>query len=308
MERDTAVSAAVEVRTSTVTSDNAEAQELFAHLGRPALAAVGVASVTAYASRTTAPVPHVGLPSPRITLVIGLAEPIDVAGGGASVGRFSSCLAGMHTEAAQITMPRRQEGVQLALDPLACRGLLGVPVSALPLFGEDAESVLGRELREVSEQLGAALSHPWPVRVHRQQQIVSRWLLARAQDVQDARADVRPDVAEAWRVIMARRGDCRVRDLARHVHLSERQLRTVMRSTFGMTPKAACRLARFDHVVERLVTGADRTLADTAAACGYADHAHLDAEFTATTGLAPSRWMRQERRNIQAGGHRNRPE
>jgi AraC-like DNA-binding protein len=45
------------------------------------------------------------------------------------------------------------------------------------------------------------------------------------------------------------------------------------------------------------------SLAALAADCGYFDQAHLDREFRALAGCAPTRWLAEEFRNIQAGAH-----
>ena len=96
-------------------------------------------------------------------------------------------------------------------------------------------------------------------------------------------------------------------DLARTVQLSPRQLRTLMVAETGLSPKQLCRQFRFDSVIARLADG-DRTLAQIAVQCGYADQAHLTREFRQMTGCTPTQWLMEERRNIQDGGHRNRPE
>lgn len=299
----------------------------------------GVASATSYRTRSAEAEPHLGMPAPRLTLILGFAEPIGLRTGppdaapdaaldrapdraldGASGSTreaerlMVSCVAGLHSGAVRLTMPRHQDGLQLSLDPLRVRTLLGMPAAALPLHGEEPETVLGPALRELLERLGETVDLPGPQRSARRAEILRRWTLGRARSgaPADARsgadAEIRPEVARAWRVITARRGDCRVGELARHVLLSERQLRTLMRAELGISPKTACRLARFDHALERLVEGTDASLADTAAACGYADHAHLDADFRAATGLAPTAWLAAEGHHLAAGGHRNRPE
>jgi AraC-like DNA-binding protein len=80
-----------------------------------------------------------------------------------------------------------------------------------------------------------------------------------------------------------------------------------MVSEIGMSPKQLARAFRFDNVIARLADGAG-TLADVAAATGYADQAHLTREFHQMAGCTPTQWLAEERRNIQDGGHRNRPD
>jgi AraC-like DNA-binding protein len=41
-------------------------------------------------------------------------------------------------------------------------------------------------------------------------------------------------------------------------------------------------------------------LADLAAGCGYYDQAHMDLEFRALAGSAPTTWLAREFRNFQA--------
>lgn len=41
-------------------------------------------------------------------------------------------------------------------------------------------------------------------------------------------------------------------------------------------------------------------LADVAAECGYFDQAHLAREFRSLADCAPSRWLAEEFRNVQA--------
>lgn len=85
---------------------------------------------------------------------------------------------------------------------------------------------------------------------------------------------------------------------------------------FGLSPKAAARVIRFDRVRRRL---ADRArlgpvevwpdadgrrglgLAGLAVDAGYYDQAHLDREFNALAGLPPVAWLAEEFRDIQSG-------
>ena len=80
----------------------------------------------------------------------------------------------------------------------------------------------------------------------------------------------------------------------------------LMVAELGMSPKELCRLFRFDAVIGRLTSG-ESSLAEVAAATGYADQSHLTREFHQMVGCSPTTWLAEERRNIQDGGHRNRP-
>lgn len=70
---------------------------------------------------------------------------------------------------------------------------------------------------------------------------------------------------------------------------SRRRLTTVFTAEYGMGPKQAARLFRFDHARRRLEAGG--AIADVAAACGYADQAHLTREFRDFTGHPPREFL-----------------
>jgi AraC-like DNA-binding protein len=273
----------------------------------------GVVSMVGYRLRTATtdgtPSVHRGLPSPWLTLVVSTAGVVPTAvGPDAAPTRYASLVGGLHTRPAYIHQPPEQAGVQLALDPLACRELLGVRAGDLGLV-EDADAVLGPVAERLREQVAEAGS--WAAAFD-----VVRAALATpggaAPGGSDARRDgVRPEVAEAWRVLVRTRGRARVRDVARHVALGERRLETLFRAELGVSPRGARGLARFDaarRAVQRLALGrGPRTLADVAASAGYADHSHLVRDFRRFAGTTPTGWVREEVGNIQAGGHTDGP-
>ncbi|WP_432000735.1 hypothetical protein [Streptomyces sioyaensis] len=77
---------------------------------------------------------HRGLPSPRLTLIFTLDEPLTLAGHpdpAQAPGTYSALLGGLHTRPALITHEGRQSGVQLGLHPLGARALLGLPAGEL---------------------------------------------------------------------------------------------------------------------------------------------------------------------------------
>jgi AraC-like DNA-binding protein len=88
------------------------------------------------------------------------------------------------------------------------------------------------------------------------------------------------------------------------VGYSQRYLTSRFREEIGLTPKLAARLIRFHRARQDLqaqLAAAGRTdIARVAADCGYHDQSHLIRDFRSFSGLAPSHWLRQEFRNVQA--------
>jgi AraC-like DNA-binding protein len=74
--------------------------------------------------------------------------------------------------------------------------------------------------------------------------------------------------------------------------LSHRHYIALFRAATGLTPREWLGLQRFSRVLD-LGTDASRGWADIAAACGYADQAHLTHHFRAISGLTPAVWRRQ---------------
>lgn len=265
----------------------------------------GLRSGSAYRARGLEPGVHHGLPSTTLTMIVSLDGPVfgawDEGALGSPAGfRADLVLAGMHTAPILIEQPTRQEGIQLQVDPLAARALFGVRAADL-VGGFDGTEVLGRSGRDLWEQVGE--SSGWPERAERIARTFRSWCAAPSSGA----GHVRAEVAEAWRLVLASEGRIQMDALAGHVALSPRQLRTEFTGEFGLGVKSAARLARFEAALATIAgtVHADRTpdLAGIAADAGYADHGHLTREFRRFTGAAPSAWIREERRNLQAGGH-----
>lgn len=266
----------------------------------------GVASACAYDASGLEPGEHRGLPSPWLTFVVSTDGPVRTYGtvedtGSPDPSRVASydvLLAGLHPVAARVEQPERQSGVQLALHPLAARRLLGCTAAELTGVGQDGADVVGPAVLDLHERVSG-------VRAEERLAVMDDWLRSRLAGSEE-QGRVRPEVARAWRVLHASRGRSLVDAVAREVGLSPRHLRDLVRAELGTTPKGLARALRFDHVVERLAAG-ERRLASLAATTGYADQAHLTREFTTMAGCSPTAWLVEERRNLQDGGHRNRP-
>lgn len=271
------------------------------------LPAEAVRSAVGYRGTMPAPVLHRGLPSPSLTFIFSLDEPV-VAGyspehaTGPDAYRNDIVVGGLHTIPAYIAQPRVQTGIQLAVRPLASRGLFGVPAGELRTLTTEGSDVLGREAVRMRAQLAEA--EDWGARFA----LLRRYLGERL-GRPSCGGRPRAEVAEAWRWLAWHRGTGSVHELSRHVMLSQRQLTTLFRAEFGLTPKAVSRLMRFEHARQRIADatagGAVWDLAAIAHDCGYYDHSHLVRDFREYVGTSPTRWLAEERENIQVGTARD---
>jgi AraC-like DNA-binding protein len=107
------------------------------------------------------------------------------------------------------------------------------------------------------------------------------------------RVDIRvPAVTEAVRVL-ANDPALPVSTLAARIGYSERQLRRLVRSEVGYSPKLLARILRLRRTLS--AADADRSLlvADLAAIGGYVDQAHLSQDVRALTGVTPTALLRR---------------
>lgn len=69
--------------------------------------------------------------------------------------------------------------------------------------------------------------------------------------------------------------------------VSERHLRRVFRESVGVSPKTFAKLARFHRALRAACNDVHASWASIAAAAGYYDQAHLNAEFRTIAGVTP---------------------
>jgi AraC-like DNA-binding protein len=269
-----------------------------------------VAYYTGYRQRGVPPALHRGLPSPFLTLIFTLDEPMVLLAHPdprQPPGDFGALLGGLHSTPALITHDGAQSGIQVALRPFGARALLGLPAGELADLDVPAEAVLGGVCAELRARVLAAPG--WPERFAALDEFLLRRLTATAATATraaPAATPAAPEVRFAWRRLLQTGGTARVSDLAAETGWSGRHLTSRFRAEIGLTPKAAARVIRFDRARHLLIRQAGEKssgyrLADLAAACGYFDQAHLAREFRALAGCPPSQWITEEFRNIQAG-------
>jgi AraC-like DNA-binding protein len=249
-----------------------------------------VAWYSGYRLAGLAPGRHRGLPSPYLTVILTLDDPLELD----AHGSYDALVGGLHTVPELITHPGRQSGIQLALTPLGSRALLGVPAAAVAGLNLPASELWGPDADDVRERLLGSVS--WEQRFV----VLDAWLAGRITG-----ASMPADLREAWRWIGATAGAEPVGALAGRLGWSRRHLLTRFRAETGVTPKVAARLVRFHRarlmLQRRVARGQVPALARVAAATGYVDQSHFTREFGQFAGCAPTRWIADEFPFVQAG-------
>jgi AraC-like DNA-binding protein len=253
-----------------------------------------------YRQAGLAPGRHRGLPSPYLTLIVTLDEPLAIVthpDPRQPASRHDVLVGGLHTAPALITHDGRQSGIQLGVTPFGARALLGVPAGELAQIDLHGDDVLGALAGELRERVRAAAT--WAGRFA----VLDEMLIGQVNA--EPAGPMRAEVAYVWQKLLAARGEVAISGLADETGWTRRHLGARFRAETGLSPKEAARVVRFDRarrLLQRRVTaGGPPALADLAAACGYYDQAHLAREFRGLAGCAPSRWLAEEFRNVQAG-------
>jgi AraC-like DNA-binding protein len=278
-----------------------------------------VSGYEGYRQEGMPPALHRGLPSPELTFIVTLDDPLAIDAHpdpAQPAGSYDTLLGGLHTSPALVRHDGRWSGVQLGLTPLGARTLLGLPAGELANWDAEATDVVGgfaAQLRELVVEQST-----WAGRFA----VIDQLLERRAAEVEaDRPATVRPEVGYAWRRLRETWGGVGVAELAAETGLSARRLGSLFRAEMGLAPKEAGRVFRFTHARRRIgqaamdgglgAAGVGRaggsggvgtiaSFASLAAECGFYDQAHLAREFRALAGCPPSQWLAEEFRFIQA--------
>lgn len=243
--------------------------------------------------RGVPPTRHHGLPSPWLTVIVTLDDPLSVVAHpdpAQPPEEFDALVGGLHTVPTLVAHGGRQSGVQLAVHPLAARRLLGVPAGDLAGRDLHADDVLGPLAGEVQDRLREAPS--WRARFA----LLDTALL----DAAVLRDGCRPpdrELVHAWSLLRAGRGT--VAEVAGAVGWSPRRLSARFAAEVGLSPQETARVARFDRARRELQARPGCGLAGLAARHGWYDQAHMTRDFTRFAGLSPTRWLALEGRSVQ---------
>jgi AraC-like DNA-binding protein len=248
-----------------------------------------VMAYAGYREFSTVPLRRRQAPTGSCTLILSFGPPLRLHGPAGPVVP-ASFLAGMHDASVITEFTGEQHGMQVDLTPLGVFTLLGRPMPELTNLTPRLDELDVPELAALPGRL--AEDAGWPQRFARVDAALLRLLDA-------ARAWPDPEVEWAWGRLVRSGGAVGVQQLAEGSGWSRRHLLTRFRTQIGLAPKPAARVVRFQRAAQLLVPtlagggpGArvPRALADVAADCGYADHAHLVREFRALAGCTPTEY------------------
>ena len=157
---------------------------------------------------------HHGLPAPAATVVISFDQPLDAGwlGEPETQAPYWMLASGLHTSAALIRTHGLQHGIQLPLTPLGVRALLGLPIGALGATMTTHDNLpLGLEPATYDAIASADLMGG------RFDVLEGHLLGVAAGHREDPAHRVRPELAEAWRLLTRSRGRLPIAEVASRV-------------------------------------------------------------------------------------------
>jgi methylphosphotriester-DNA--protein-cysteine methyltransferase len=195
--------------------------------------------------------------------------------------RSTSYVVGAMTRPLCVGLTGDVDMIAVRFRPGAAAALLGIPADQLADGTVELEACWGRTARDLECQIMETAGTTGRA------DLLERALLRRAE------AAAAPSAAITWAVrrILETRGRVKVAELADRVGLGERQLRRRFRSSVGLSPKTACRVARFQGLLGQIRQTPAPNWGRLAWSAGYHDQAHLIREFRAFTGLTPTVYL-----------------
>lgn len=187
----------------------------------------------------------------------------------------TSFVGGLYERQVTTEHPGRSLGMQVNLDPLAARALVGAPLHELahrtvPLGEILDEPLLVERLADASD---------WDARFA----LLDDTLAPRLADSRPS-----PEIAWAWRRLRDTDGRVAIGQLAGELGWSRKRIVARFRDEIGLPPKAVARLLRFERARELAGT---MPWGQLAYECGFSDQSHLIAEFRRITDRTPETFL-----------------
>jgi AraC-like DNA-binding protein len=197
-------------------------------------------------------------------------------------GRAASGVSGARSEALMLDTSTPFSVIAVHFRPGGSFPFFGVPSTELRNQGVSLDLLWGQDAASFGDQL-------WEEKTAGKRfNLLEEALLRRSRGRFDRHAAVR----YALDAFDRSNGMRPVGDVIQGIGLSPRRFRELFGSEVGLSPKAFCRIRRFNEVLRRIERLTDVDWADVAASCGYFDQAHFNHDFRTFAGLTPSAYLR----------------
>lgn len=193
--------------------------------------------------------------------------------------QWDSLITGAHDITVRRIVPAEFLLIQVAFQPSALHRLTGLPAQELHNRCVDAEAVLGRKVRRITEAIQDARTYGEMIGLV---DAFIAGLVALRKPPRDLDAALR---------LLRDDPSVGVERLAASCGLSLRQMERNCRERTGLGPKAFARLTRFDRAFHGKLQRPGLDWLSIAVACGYYDYQHMARDFRHFTGLSPSRLL-----------------
>lgn len=194
---------------------------------------------------------------------------------------FGSFASGLFAGPVVLCSNGRAECIQIDFTPLGAWRFFGLPMSELAARMVTLDDLGDGDIRLLRQRLWNECD--WARRLD----LAERFVIERLRRA--PRAD--PALGWAYEYMLASGGDVRIADIADKLDWSRKHLSQRFQSQLGLAPKAIARMIRFHAALALARSGGKSDWADIAAACGYADQAHLIREFSDLAGTSPAQWQ-----------------
>ncbi|MGI6855745.1 helix-turn-helix domain-containing protein [Mesorhizobium sp. 1B3] len=195
-------------------------------------------------------------------------------------GRYGSFTSGLFAGPVIINSTGNAECIQINFTPLGAWRFFGLPMSELSARMVTLDELGDREINRLRQHL--ADEADWKRRFD----MIEDFVIRRVR--RSPPAD--PALGWAYRYMLDNGGQIRIADIAGKLDWSRKHLAQRFRLQLGLPPKAIARIIRFRAALSMSKLTGQPDWADIAAACGYADQAHLTREFGDLAGMSPTRW------------------
>lgn len=145
------------------------------------------------------------------------------------------------------------------------------------------DELLGKEYRELEEQLYDAADHPARVMV------VDNFFLSRVKNVSAEQVFI----SKCTKALL-QNSSLKIYELADHFNTNYKTLERKFANVIGLTPTELLKIKRFNNAILAMYSCRFSSLTDVAYECGFYDQSHFIREFKQLSGLAPRAFLQEQ--------------